>query len=1375
MKARLWVLIIVLIACLITASLYIGWRRAGIGGRVERRFRVRLEQTSGARVDFDKFQMGPGYIEMRGVSLVDRGGRYTFSTERLRLSFSLMDQLLGSVGFHAGIREIFVNHPVLKVHLNRLQGGEEGSTEDLSGWMRFLPQRITISKGSIVIVSSDTSRISRITDLDGWLEEDQENGGTFRCSGSWGADGGNLIVTGTYEKKFQAYHIQGDLREADLSLVLAPILSPRYTYHHGRMKMTLRAAKEPIDTRPHIDGQLSMKVESLVDEKIGITLQDIRTKARVEEMDIILEGAEARALGGVVRAQGRIIDLLHPTTDLHVSLQNIDAGSLWSGILGEDEQPVIGGRMNLEGRLTGSADDVRFEGRISAPSVNVSGLALADLSGTIANQGYHIQIDELTARLPWAHAACRGELNLSSSPPQVLIDWRLEDVDVAAAISENFSPAGIDGKGFIAGRIAGSVPALHLRGGFQLQEVESSWMPARALAGCFQWSGHRLSYRVTSSDGRIRMEGGADGLSIRAQQEVIVSLQPIPMGQLWTDLPGRYAGSTLDGQWIFLLSASSVTSVGRMKLRSAGDQDRHFQTALSVSNPWDSTRHAEARVASQDLALGGQPFELTLHAAMNREGFWLRELRAGDELRACVKLDRRPEGHLDGQLVLSGLHLHRPLALLLSPASRKAVDGSLTGDFRISGTRDHPRLAGQLHIDEGRWGRMNDLTVKLPLCFERGGFILPQAEILRDGHKLLTIKGTAAAGGPWQFFAYGQEVEASRLAPVLRPENGEVDGTILAVCQLEGPATSPEIRALLNWKDGRWNNLDFDRLHMEVRRKEGFWHLDRFTVDSWGHRHISVSGIAPGDLFGVIPGMEDKGVGELDLTIGADGDVISLLPAVTDLVTASGGQGEMHFRMGGIPGSLVIGSGRFQFHDAWIEPAVFIERIEDLNGHMEVDEDDHFLRIEHLSGTVDDRSLLIGNRQRVPDAGLAPMTIPGLGLDLGVLTLETDQDGIEVNVPNLMGRGVTGQMQFSDHDRKGPLLLSGPLESPLVTGSLILNHMEFTYPPLATFGETSLGFLSHVRWDLRVEAKKDVWYKNDYAYLRLRDTVSRLHFTGCTAEKNLVVAGHAEADRGEVIYLDQAFQVKEFEMDFEGQSKASSPQPDNLPFVSGQFETTVQDESTGVATDIYLTLYTLDPQTGEKSARGQWGEFEMELSSNDPGDDDREKILAKLGYAGDYNEKALQLLQVTLGPKLNEVFLRPVIQPVERTIRRTLGIDVIRLQPGLTWNLLSQEESPPGEHRSLSRRLVFPRTSLLVGKYLTDNCLLSYLGKFQTRTDEFLDDRLGISHCFGLEYRLSGGTILDIQYDVERDLTEGDKRVKTTSDKRVQITHNFPF
>ena len=67
------------------------------------------------------------------------------------------------------------------------------------------------------------------------------------------------------------------------------------------------------------------------------------------------------------------------------------------------------------------------------------------------------------------------------------------------------------------------------------------------------------------------------------------------------------------------------------------------------------------------------------------------------------------------------------------------------------------------------------------------------------------------------------------------------------------------------------------------------------------------------------------------------------------------------------------------------------------------------------------------------------------------------------------------------------------------------------------------------------------------------------------------------------------------------------------------------------------------------------------------------------------------------------------------------------------------------------------------------------MGKFRTRTDEFLDDRLGISHRFGLEFRLRGSTVLDLEYDYERDLTEGDKKVRTSSDKRVQITHNFPF
>ncbi len=1386
MKARLWVLIIVLIACLAAVSLYVGWQRAGVGGRVERQFRARLERYSGAQVEFEAFRLGLGYVEIEGLSLRDREDRYVLSAERIRLSLSMIDQLLGSMGFGVGIREIFANQPRLEVDLDRLQaagkeqgGGLSGITgkdQDggLSGMIRFLPQRITVSKGAIVIGSSGMDRSSRITDLDGWLEEGEETGGTFRCTGSWGADDGNLVISGSYTDQLEGYRVQGELHQARLSEVLEPVLSPRYSYHHGRLDMVLRAAKDPADDRPHIEGSLSMEVDRLVDERIGLTLGDVRTRARLEGLDVILEGAEAGALGGTARAQGRITDLLHPHTDLRISLQGIDIDALLTDLLGETRGPALGGRMSLEGRLTGPTDDVRFQGQITAPRLAVSGHTLTDLRGTIANQGYLIRLDELTARLGWAEVGCRGELDLSSPQPDLLIDWRLEAVDVAA-VAESLSLGGISGRGFMAGRIEGTIPDVRLRGGFQLQEIRNPWLPVSELAGCFHWDGRRMSYRMFSPDGAVRLEGGADGLPPRARQEAILIFDGLSAEGLFAGLPGTSAGGTIDGRWIVLLSPSSLTSAGRMTLESPGRIRGRFRTSLTVSRPWDADRLMEARLASEDLTIGGTPLELSLHAAADRDGLRLRELSVGDELMAFGRVGFGEEASLDGSLILSGLRLKGPAALVISSLERPAaVDGALFGGLRISGSRGDPRIEGQLRVRDGRIGRLDGLTVLMPLRFGNGRLMLDRAELFSNGSRLLTLEGFWAGAERWRLLAYGRRIEAGRVAPLLRSAR-LAEGTLQTVCRLEGPLTSPRMRALLGWDDGRLNELSFDRLQVELRKETDLWYLDRFTLDSRDRRRIWASGTAPGDLFEFFPGASPEGSPELDVSVAADGEILSLLPPLTGLIDDAGGRGELSLRLGGLPGALVVGSGRCRLYDAWIEPAVFIDRIEDLSGRMEIDEDDRFVAIDYLSGAVDGRPLLIGNRRAARDSGLEPITIPGLGLDLGVITIQTERDGVEVNVPGLMARGDTGQMRFSSFDKQGPLLISGPLESPVVTGQLILDHLEFTYPRIATPGGAPLSFLSLVHWDLLVEANNDVWYRNDYARLRLREGISRLHFTGCHDERTLRIMGHAEADRGEITYLDRPFEVKELELDFEGQTKPSSSQPDNRPFVSGRFETTVYDDSIGVATDIYLTLFTTDPQTGEKLPRGQWGDFELELSSNDPNDDDRQKILAKLGYSGDYSEKALSLLQVTLGPKLNEVFLRPVIQPVERTIRRALGIDVVRLQPGLTWNLLSQGESPPGEYRSLSRRLVFPRTTLLVGKYLTDNCFLSYLGKFQTRTDEFLDDRLGISHRFGLEYRISGGTILDIEYDYERDLTEGDKRVRSTSDKRVQITHNFPF
>jgi hypothetical protein len=1374
MKTRLWVLIIVLIVCLAAVSLYIGWQRTGVGSRVERQFRSRLEQYSGARVEFDEFRLGLGHVEIEGFSLRDRDDRYVLMAERLHLSLSLFDQLLGSMGFSAGIREIFANQPRLELDLDRLRQAENGGGGGLSGMISFLPQRITVSKGSIILGSSQMERTSRIVGLDGWLEEDQDGEGSFRCSGSWGSEVGNLIISGTYTDRLRGYRIQGELHQAALSEVLAPVLSPRYSYHRGRLVMTLQAVREPEDDRPHIGGQLSMEVGRLVDERIGIVLEDVRTRARMEGKDVIVEGAEARALGGVARAQGRIIDLLHPTTDLRISLREIDTNALWSGLLKEDRGSVLRGRANLEGRLSGPADDIRFQGHISAPALEVFGHTLTDLNGTVANKGFRIRIDELAAGLDWAEVGCRGELDLSCSPPAVLIDWRLEDIDLAA-VSRGLPLNGIEGRGLMAGRIAGSIPDLHLRGGFQLPEVRGGWLPVEAVAGCFHWDGRRMSYRMTSTDGSLRLEGGSDGLSARSRQQALLYLNHVPAKGLLAVLPGRHAGSTIDGRWILHLTEASLVSVGQMAVETSGGIGGRMQASLSVTRPWDDDRRIEARVVSRDLSVGGLPLELSLQAVLDRNTLWLQKLSAGDGLNACGRIGLGGNTSLNGGLILSDVPLSRAAAFIRPALKRLALDGTLSGGFGISGTRDHPRMSGRVEVRDGQAGRLQGLSVSLPIRLANGRLTLDRTELFSEGHGLLTLEGFAENAERWRLLAHGREIKADQVTALLPESVGHAAGALQAVCRLEGPLVSPGMHALLRWNDGQLDDLTFDRLHAELRKSRDRWHLDRFTLESGDQRRIWASGTGPGDLFDFIPGRPSAESPELDVTIGADGEIISLLPSLTGMIDAAEGRGEMRIRLGGLPGELVVGSGHCHIFDAWIEPAVFIDRIDDLNGHMEVIEGDRFLTIEHLSGTVADRPLLIGNRRSAFHPGLESVAIPGLGLDLGIITVETGTDGVEVNVPGLMARGSAGQMLFCGKDHEGPLMISGPLEGPLVTGALILDHLEFTYPPMPTNGKIPLSFLALIRWDLLVEANNDVWYRNDYARLRLLENLSRLHFTGSAEENDLRVTGHAEADRGEITYLDRPFEVRELELDFEGQTRPSSSRPDNRPFVSGRFETTVYDESTGVATDIYLTLYTTDPQTGEKLSRGQWGDFELELSSNDPSDDDRQKILAKLGYSGDYSEKALQLLQVTLGPKLNQVFLRPVIQPVERTIRRALGIDVVRLQPGLTWNLLSQGESPPGSHQSLSRRLVFPRTTLLVGKYLTDNCFLSYLGQFQTRTDEFLDDRMGICHRFGLEYRLSGGTILDIEYDYERDLTEGDKRVKTTSDKRVQITHNFPF
>lgn len=1375
MKARFWVLVVVLIAGLLAIGLYMGWKRARVDQRIEEFFLRRMAALWGARVRVSDLHLGPGYVQLRGVILEDEKRGLTLTVDRARLRFSLLGLVTSGFRSSAVFKWMLLSHPRLVVDVDRFRAAQSEDSPGSFSLRGDLPEQITVSNGTVVFVRAGDDRRSECTEIDGLLEIVGGQEGSFRWTGCWGGQGvKNLLVSGSFSHLFEAFSLRANLQEASLVQVLAPAFPARYSCDGGLLTFSLSMDKSWQIRDPEILGKLEMEANGLVDGVLGIRLEKLRARARLEGTDLLVEGIEATARGAEVKAYGRISHLLRPNFHLLVEAKGVDAEQVMAKAIKGSPEWLPRGLINLKGLVEGSEKNLTFRGQLNAPKLEVSGHQLASLKAHLEVKGPLVQVRGLEAQLPWAVLRFQGQLDMAQSPVTLEAEWGLDQVDLAEA-SKHLDLVAIHGEGALAGGLTGPVGALHLTGGLQLSKLESQWLPVEELRGQFHWGKGQLNYRLESPDGRVLLRGEGTGWSRSSAHQAVLQVQNLPVSELLRGKEAWKKGGRLSGQWNLSGSAAQANLLGKVELERItgvkGRFDSWGEFSLGEQGQW----RLDAEAVSRNLEIQGVPLSLKLRFSLDDRQLQMSELNINDQLKMFGVMERGGHRRLDGQLIFSQVDAQE-LCKLLSPALAGAqVEGFISGQVELSGTMSTPEARGEVKWIQGRLARLDDLSLRLPLWLSNGTLHLEPAVLSHGGRRLMALNGEVNFGRSLSLQAWGEEVEAQVLAQLFDQIPSQVEGVLNFQCRIGGSTRSPVFDGQMQWVQGQLRMMNFDDLSIYLRGEEGRLELGQFSMIKRGQRQVSATGSVPYSLLGLSRNHESEE--ELDLSFKVEGDVLSLLPSFTSYVRKASGYGEVSFRLGGSPGSLILGSGRLNLRGGWMEPAHFVQKLENLNAWVEIDEEGRFVQIKELNGAVAGSSVEVVNFQELQlgHRRLKPIRIPGLGLSLGILGIRTEENGVEVNIPGLMAGGETGKIRLCGTDLRDPLIAAGPLESPEILGMLGLNHLDFTYPPYSSHEGPRLDILRQVHWGLTAMALKDVWYENDFADLRVKDTQSKLRFTGSEEDGTLRVMGHLEADRGEVTYLDRQFQVVKLDLEFEGHEKPSLRGYDNRPLVSGQFETTVYSESTGVATDIYITLYALDPETGERTLQGRWGDFKLELSSSDPSDDTQEKILAKLGYSGDYADKALQLLEVTLGPKLESRFIRPVLEPVERTIKRALGIDVVRFQSGLARNLLVQDERPPGAYESLSRRLLFPRSSLLVGKYLTDNCFLSYHGQFRTRTDEFLDDRLGLVHRFGLEYRLRGSTILDLEYDYERDLTEGDKKVKTSSDKKLQVTHRFLF
>ncbi len=500
------------------------------------------------------------------------------------------------------------------------------------------------------------------------------------------------------------------------------------------------------------------------------------------------------------------------------------------------------------------------------------------------------------------------------------------------------------------------------------------------------------------------------------------------------------------------------------------------------------------------------------------------------------------------------------------------------------------------------------------------------------------------------------------------------------------------------------------------------------------------------------------------------------------------------------------------------------KEIHDINGEAVADGD--FIKIRNLIGKIGDAELRITNFREAPvKAGHigTPLRIGRTWMSLGTLVVNSSKKGLPLNIPAVMEKGEIGRFWIRGQNSEPGFLIGGPWQHPVFRGEIVLNNVNIMFPfetgdeeevdPLIT------NILMNADWDVVAVAGKDNRYvkkipsgiDNVYVNIAIDDEVSRLHFTGVfldtsrTARARLTlqpgessdsvrtpgaalaavadtsnnaglqfwvsqrqvrsqgpdtssfrIEGVIESTRGNIEYLDLNFRVDKF--------GAVWDKSELQPVVYGRAWTTVTD-STQFPQNVYLKIYARDPVTGEERDRGRWQYSYFKLESDIPiYNNSQLNLLATLGYSLDnVKQKATDMI----GISTDNLLFRPLLRPVERTLERSLGLDIVRLNSRFARNFLEMNLVQPVE----TKLALLRSTKLTLGKYLSSRLFLLYTGQLEAWPPNFRyqDPNFGLRHTFGLEYRFNPGLLLQMEYDVNNAIA--DQR----EDKKIWIRHSFPL
>ena len=1157
-----------------------------------------------------------------------------------------------------------------------------------------------------------------------------------------------------------------------------------------------------------LTGEIALHNPDFLNERVrfdgAVRVTDFATvlfgqHARADSLTIRFDGAEVAIDSFTVAIEdgrgtfwGTIPDLYHPEVDWHLTASGYSAKYLQQSHSIFDY--VYEGTVSARGHFQGPFRQMTITATATSPDILY---AVVPFNTNSVDLTYNVR--EKILRFPRLRAdfmefETRGTGQVDFNTNRIQLDLR-SHVDVPPGYFTILN--GLNGGSVrVQTDFHGDVSTRKFSGRFDYQGLGSDSVLVTG-SGPFTLDDELFKYRLSSAnlDVPFRLTGTIEELFSEPNFNIMDvkdfparTLTANPLVKAWLD--GRHVDMYFAGPYYSLFSKMKVLTPDRLE-----------EVATATSNiwdifTWDQKFRGKFKLNTQPHAIAGD-----FSVIFSRKGIDTR-VQSPDNFSGNIFWGDGEGAPLSGQFAVTGMDIARYVgdgSGLDSLFQQGIIDGEMT----LSGTVQRPEVrfeaaARDFIVNQvGYYStRLSSTLADYRLTFDNFWLELNSAKVLNADFAWHMLKDSL------DFRAGAEGLESNFLAETLFRDPNLIKGRFDYQLRASGSLFAPLVYGNARIRDGviaGSNPFEVISLSVEDSLRPGryFWNPDNHVLKIRDFRYVRPNEYAV-HASGLLALDENA---PIDLRAQVDGNVLAELTKIDPWFVESQSDGRLEARILGTRSNPVLDQLDLVIRDGFMSFEEVLPPITNIRANIQLGDADNFIHIRNLEGLVDGHRARVTNQREVvtADGPMEPWLFEDIGLNFGILSLETAGEGIPLALFGLMEEGDRGFFAVSGKVPGEDFYFAGPPDLPLARGTVTLTDCRVTFPFIGmvyengeyVFPDTGeeekvFDFLMNMRWDVRsIPGNNNRYFVNIPAYvgevamdLNIDNTSPGLSYSGRLIDESFRMEGRVVSTRGRVEYLDVNFRVEEFGADFS--------RYDIYPEVYGKAYTTVRDSTGSFPRDIYLVLYVIDPVTKKEVSKGQWEDFRFKLVSSDQVRDQvtgetQEQVLAYLGYS--FNNIQNKAGEVGLSMTEN-LLIRPLFRPIERNLERRLGLDYVRLRSNFTTNLfyLSLQDRTKLFSRSntylttnLNNKLdpallLLQSSEITLGKYLIRDFYLTYTGQLVSGYEEA---KLGINHTLGLEYRLLYNLLLEVEYnkfDYNPFYSED-----INNDLRIRLRHSFNF